>query len=106
MSKGIDIVALLEWAERQKTFKTPKAKSGRKQTMKDFDPVEYVSKRKAEVERWEKYLKDQEKLSKKEEKKEDPKKSFSFLEWYIIGALSYPFLGPMYQYITHAAGVK
>lgn len=102
MSKGIDLVALLEWADRQKAFKQPKPKGfGRKTKVKEFNLVDLLRQKKEEADLLEKYLKDQEKINKKEEKKpEDPKRSFSFLEWYIIGALSYPLLGPLYHMVV------
>lgn len=102
MSKGFDIVALLEWAERQRTFKQTKTKGSRRPKIdKDFDPIDYIRKEEERLDRWKKFLKDKEKLDKKdEEKPKDPKKSFSFLEWYVIGALSYPLLGPLYKHLV------
>lgn len=107
MSK-LDIVALLEWAERQKTF--PKQKLGRKNGRakiiipENFDPIEYVRAEKEKVARWEKYLKDEEKLNKKEDKKPEYKgPSLRGIEWFVIGLLSYPFMGPLWKYL---AGVQ
>lgn len=48
--------------------------------------------------------KDIEAKKKADEKKkiEDGKRRTLFgLEWYILGILSYPFVGPLYYYITH-----
>lgn len=103
MAKYSEVVALLEWADKKANTKPPKSKSrGFKQ--KEFDPIEYVRKEKEKVERWEKFLKDQEKINKKEEKKPESKdmtRLFFGLEWFIIGILSYPIVGPAYQAMMH-----
>lgn len=102
MSKGIDIVALLEWADRQKAFKPPKKSFGRKPKMKEFNLVDLLRQKKEEATLLENYMKEQEKLNKKDDKpeKKDPSRTLSFLEWYIIGALSYPLLGPLYHMVV------
>ena len=109
MSK-IDIVALLEWADRQKTFAKP-PKIGRKlkasRIPDNFDPIDYVRMRKEEVARWEKYLKDEEKLNKKDPPKPEYKgPTLRGIEWLIIGMLLYPVVGPMYHAVLKSAGLQ
>lgn len=96
MAKYGEIVALLEYFDK-KTVK-PKGRSSKVKMNKEFDPVEYLTKERAKLERFEKYWKDQEKLNKKDDKK--PEKNplhLRGLEWFIIGILSYPFVGAAWQ---------
>jgi hypothetical protein len=99
---GSDLVAVLEYLDRKTAFKPPK--SGRK-TRKlvipdEFDLISYVQKKEEEVERWKKYLKDKEKLEKKDTKPEYKGPNLKFVEWYIIGILSYPLVGHIWQLAT------
>lgn len=51
--------------------------------------------------------KEEETKKKDSEKKKAEEKSgyrLMFLEWYVLGALSYPFLGPLYRLAKHYAG--
>lgn len=52
--------------------------------------------------------KEEETKKKDAEKKKAEEKSgyrLMFVEWYVLGALSYPFLGPLYRLAKHYAGV-
>lgn len=103
MSKYSEMVALLEYFDKKSAPKPGKKRLGFK--MKEFDPIEYVRKEKEKVERWEKFLKDQAKIDKKDDDKSKDKsanlKLLTNLEWFVIGILSYPFLGPAYQAMMH-----
>lgn len=105
MSKGIDLVSLLEWAERQKTFKEPKTRFGRKKE-KEFDLVSLLRKKKEEAELLEKFLKDQEKINKKEDKKEVKAHVFTFTEGLLMAFMAQYFLGPAIHAGLHAYGVQ
>lgn len=96
MARNSDLVAVLEYLDRKTSFKPPKM--GRKTNKMpklptEFDVIAYVQKKEDEVERWKKFLKDKEKLDKKEEKKDEKKRQFIGIEWYVIGLLSYPLVG-------------
>lgn len=98
MAKYSEIVALLEWADRKTAVqKTPKGRSfGKSKKIKSFDLVELLRQKKEETEALERFLEDQAKLKKKDEKKEEKKATIRILvglEWYIIGVLSYPLIG-------------
>lgn len=100
MAKYSEIVALLEYFDKKTTVpKTSKKSFTQKLKNKEFDPVDYLTKERSKLERFEKYLKDYEKLTKKEDKKDDKKRSFIGAEWYIIGLLSYPFIGYLSQHL-------
>lgn len=103
MSKGFDIVPLLEYMDRRTAFKPPKSKGTSRKVKKkeeDFDPIEFIRREKEKVARLEKYLKDEEKINKKEEKpaEKDPSKTLSYIEWFIIGALAHPLIGMLFNH--------
>lgn len=90
MAKYSEIVALLEYFDKKTTVKPSKKSFTQKLKNKEFDPVDYLTKERNKLERFEKYLEDYKKLTKKDEKKEDKKKQFIGIEWYVIGLCSYP----------------
>lgn len=49
---------------------------------------------------------DKNKSAEKKKAEEARHKNLSALEWFILGILAYPFVGPLYNYVTHLAGVK
>lgn len=94
MSKNIDIVALLEYMDRiRKPAHHPKKFHFSHKLTKDTDIISLIKRKKEEAEALEKFLKD----SKKEDKKPDKMRTFTNLEWFIIGILLYPVVGPLYQ---------
>jgi hypothetical protein len=42
----------------------------------------------------------------KKKAEERKRNSFNLIEWYILGALSYPFIGPLYKMVQHYMGVQ
>jgi hypothetical protein len=101
MAKYSEIVALLEYFDKKSVRPPTKRGRGKMFKDKDFDPVDYIRKEEERLDRWKKFLKDKEKLDKKDEPdKEDPKRSFQFLEWFIIGMLSYPIIGPLWHMVV------
>lgn len=96
MSKYGEMRALFEMAFEMASKANPKTKTphklGRSLKKKDldFDPFELLQKEKERVARFEQRVKDWDKLNKKDEKKEDKKRQFIGMEWYIIGLVSYP----------------
>lgn len=98
MAKYSEIVALLEYFDKKTTAKPSKGRFGRKLKIdREFDPVDYLTKERAKLERFEKYLKDHEKLSKKEDKKDEKKRQLFGIEWYVVGLISYPLIGYLSQ---------
>lgn len=93
MSKYGDLVALLEWADRKKT---PSEKPERK-TKPDL--LSDLIKQQQDWEKFQKYLKDQEKLNKKED---NPKKGLlgdvSTGDLAMILMSSFFLFGPVYYY--------
>lgn len=77
-----DIVALLEWAERQK-------KEPPKTDVKETDPIRELLKFQSQFDAWQKFQKDQEKLNKKEEKKSGWD-SYSFMQKMTILTFTVP----------------
>jgi len=95
-----DMIALLEWVDRKtQPAKPAKSRFGKAKRPKEFDLVELLRKKKEETELLEKFLEEQAKLKKKDEKKPDVKtmRLLTGLEWFIIGVLSYPFVGMLHQ---------
>lgn len=90
-----DMIALLEWVDRKTTApKAPKGRFGKVKKPKEFDLVELLRKKKEETELLEKFLDEQSKLKKKEEKKpEKGPRVLMGIEWFVIGILSYPLVG-------------
>lgn len=103
MAKYGEIVALLEYFDKKSTTKpTTKKSFTQKMKNKEFDPVDYLTKERAKLERFEKYLEDHKKLSKKEDKKEEKKRQLIGIEWYVIGLISYPII----MYISNLPVLK
>lgn len=109
MSKYGEMRALFEMAfemANKANTKPPKTahKLGRSLKKKDldFDPFELLQKEKERVARFEQRVKDWDKLNKKEEEKDDKKRQFLGIEWYIIGLLSYP----LFAYLQTLAVLK
>lgn len=100
MAKGSygEIVALLEYFDKKTATPVKIKHRGGKAKTKKFDLVELLRTKKEETEMLEKFLEEQAKLKKKEDKKPEPNKiKLHGLEWFIIGILSYPFVGTVYQ---------
>jgi len=98
----IGIVSLLEYMDR-KTGRPAKTankmfKGAKKINFEISELPEIVRRRKEELDGLEKFLKE---FNKKEEKKPDKGIKFSGLEWFIIGIISYPIVGPLYNVIRH-----
>lgn len=98
---GKDLIAVLEYA---KAFKDKPEKT-RRSKKRDFeitdDPIALLRREMEKAKHIEAFLKDYEKLNKKEDdKKKDEKKSmrsFTFAEGVIIAYLAQFVLGPLYQ---------
>lgn len=102
MAKYSEIVALLEWVDQKSKQKTSKVKVRnpfKDPRVKDIDIPAYMRKKKEELEYLEKFLKE---FNKKEEKKDGKKiRMLTGVEWFVIGLISYPFVGPAYQAIIN-----
>lgn len=100
---GKDFISILEYV---KTFDKPqKAKRwGKKDKEPKMDLVGLLRQKKEEAELLEKFLKEQEKLSKKEEDKKKEEKSMralTFAEGVVLAYVAQFLLGPLYNhYIT------
>lgn len=93
---GSDLVAVLEYLDRKTSFQkpTPKGRFRKDKKVKEFDLVELLRKKKEETELLEKFLEEQAKLKKKEDKKpEKAPRVLMGIEWFVIGILSYPLVG-------------
>lgn len=101
-----DMITLLEYV---KAFdKAPKKRFGKTPKTPKLDLVALLREKKEEAELLEKFLKDQEKINKKEEKKDDkkPVRSLTFAEGVIIAYLAQFILGPLYQaYVASVSAV-
>jgi len=100
MAKGSygEIVALLEYFDKKNVPVKPAKRFGKGQKQKKFDLVELLRQKKEETEMLEKFLEEQAKLKKKDDKKPESKgPQLKHIEWFIIGILSYPFVGHLYQ---------
>jgi hypothetical protein len=94
MSKYGDMVALLDWAMKQK--KEPEKKS-RTKPEKPVDVFELLQQKRREAQMLEAFIKDMEKVNKKEEKKEDKSKlSTVQIAMLLIG--TFPITGPLYVF--------
>lgn len=95
MAKSSDLVAVLEYLDRKNSFPkpAPKGRFGKQKKVKEFDLVELLRKKKEETELLEKFLDEQSKLKKKEEKKPEKVRVLMGIEWFVIGILSYPLVG-------------
>lgn len=97
---GKDLIAVLEYA---KTFNsTPKKKMKRRN--KEFDLVERLRQMREETELLEKFLKEQEKLNKKDDKKPEGYK-FTFAEGIVMAYAAQFILGPLYKVFLLHLGV-
>lgn len=91
-----DMIALVEY---MKTFDKPqKGNRWKKPKPEKFDLVALLRQKKEEADLLEKFLKEQEKLGKKEEKKEEKKgHSFTFAEGIILAYAAQFIIGPLYK---------
>lgn len=104
MSKYSEIVALLEYVDKKN--KVPKTRlRDRYKSDIDLDLVGLLRKKHEEAKLLENFLKDQEKLNKKEEKKEQKVRAFTFAEGMILAFMAQFVLGPLYQHYVAALGV-
>lgn len=78
-----DIVALLEWAERQK-------KEPPKPDKKETDPISELLKFQRQFDEYQKFLKDQEKINKKEEKPKSGWDKMSFIQKMTVLTVTVP----------------
>ena len=98
---GKDLIAVLEYA---KAFNAPK-KSKMKRKNKEFDLVERLRQMKEEAELLEKFLEDQKKLAKKDDKDKPKPHSFTFAEGMILAYAAQFVLGPLYKIALIRLGV-
>ena len=96
MAKYSDMVALLEWMDKKNTKQPKTNKAFRMPKLKDMDIPELIAKKKKEVEALDAYLNE---LNRKKEEKKG--RSLTGIEWFIIGLLMYPVVGPLYNIATH-----
>lgn len=87
MSKYSDIVNLLDWALAQKKKETETVQSRPKKTP---DVIEMLQKKRREVQELETFIKELEKLNKKEEKKEGPFNKLTTTQLTIIMVVTVP----------------
>lgn len=83
-----------------------KAKKRRYRQTPELDIVELIRKKHEEAKFLEQYLKDFDKLNKKEEKKEDKRRQFTFAEGVILAFMAQLFVGPMYKAFLLHLGVQ
>lgn len=97
---GKDMIALMEYMN---TFhKAPKTKRWPKKDP-EFDIVEMLRKKQKEARFLEDFLKEQEKLNKKEDKKDEKKaRAFTFAEGVILAYAAQFIIGPLYQHYVAA----
>lgn len=107
MSKYGDVVALLDWALKQKQPKQPKNVRRKKiesLNIEDLDLAEVYLKLEARAEKIKKSKEAIEKLMKKEEKKPDPKDNMRNIALWLVA--SFPITGPLYyMWLTKMLGV-
>lgn len=98
-----DMIALVEY---MKTFDKPQKNSRWKKPKEEkFDLVALLRQKKEEADLLEKFLKEQEKLNKKEEKKEGKGHSFTFAEGIILAYAAQFVIGPLYKVALVNLGV-
>lgn len=99
-----DMIALVEY---MKTFDKPakKTRGWKKPKEEKFDLVGLLRQKKEEADLLEKFLKEQEKLNKKEEKKEEKKHSFTFAEGVILALAAQFFIAPLYKAFLLSLGI-
>lgn len=96
MSKYSDIVALLEWMD---TKKKPDSSSSRPKTTPNV--VDLLQKKRRELEELETYLKDLEKIKKKEDKKTSPWDKVSTPQLAMILIIVMPIYMALVQKMIH-----
>jgi hypothetical protein len=83
-----------------------KTKKRRYRQMPELDIVDLLRKKHEEAKFLEQYLKEFEKLNKKEEKKEDRRKNFTFAEGVILAIMAQMVIGPLYKVFLVHLGVQ
>lgn len=98
-----DLITVLEYT---KAFTKPeKAKRWKKD--KDLDIITMLRKKQEEAKLIDTFLKDHEKLSKKEEKKDEKKgHAFTFAEGVILAYMAQVIIGPLYKVVLVHLGVQ
>lgn len=91
MSKYSEVVALLEWVEK-KDKKEPKEKEP-----KEYDIPALIRKKKEEAAVLEKLLID----FNNSEREKNKVRNLTGFEWFVLGILMYPVVGPLYRIATH-----
>lgn len=97
---GKDLIAVLEYA---KAFSKPEKskRSWKKEKVKSFDLVDRLRQMKEEADLLEKFLKEQDKLNKKEDdkkKEENKAHQFTFYEGIILAYLAQMVIGPLFNH--------
>lgn len=77
--------------------KKPKRRARQEDTADHFNLVDVLRQKQEEAEFLDKYIKDREKLGKKEEKKEIKGHTFTFAEGILLAYLAQLIIGPLYK---------
>ncbi len=91
----VDAKDIFEAFRMFQTFKEPEKKERKPSEKKEKNFFESFAEMKLQVDQFQQFLKDQEKLAKKDEKK-DEKKGLSMNEWMIVLVGIYPIIGLLY----------
>lgn len=90
--KAKDFIDIIEYT---RAFKEPKMPKVRNKKEEPSDPFKYIYQMKRAADEWETFLKEQEKINKKEDKKDEPKKgweAYSPIQKFVILTATVPTL--------------